>query len=174
MEILEHFQLEALCMIVDAPWYVLNMVTRGIPWVKEEIRCYSSQYSACLSAHPKDSVALVHEQTIPSDRILSMKLVSTLLIEGVVWSAWRITEAVQCTSKQPNSEPHGATRQQAVAKTLAKWTAYQIPSVTVVFVVLVLVCEAYFQKPQEATQNLLHAIVYIFTQCAEFTSTHCK
>jgi hypothetical protein len=25
-----------------------------IPTVKEEIHCYSSQYSACLSAHPND------------------------------------------------------------------------------------------------------------------------
>jgi hypothetical protein len=38
--------------------------------------------------------------------------------------------------KRPSSEPHGAVRQQAIAKTPAKWSAYQIPSVTVVFVVL--------------------------------------
>jgi hypothetical protein len=40
-------------------------------------------------------------------------------------------------SVQPNdrSEPHGATRQQAIAKTLAKWSAYQILSVIVLFVV---------------------------------------
>jgi hypothetical protein len=30
IEILERFQLKALCMIVDAPWYVPNMVIRGI------------------------------------------------------------------------------------------------------------------------------------------------
>jgi hypothetical protein len=35
-------------------------------------------------------------------------------------------------------KPHWATRQQAIAKTPAKWTAYQIPSVIVVFVFLVL------------------------------------
>jgi hypothetical protein len=35
------------------------------------------------------------------------------------------------------SEPHGATRRQAIAKIPAKWSAYQIPSATVVFVVLV-------------------------------------
>jgi hypothetical protein len=43
-------------MIVDAPWYVPNMFIRKdlqIPIVKEEIRRYSSQYSARLSAHPK-------------------------------------------------------------------------------------------------------------------------
>jgi hypothetical protein len=31
---------------------------------------------------------------------------------------------------QTACEPHGATRQQAIAKTPAKWSAYQIPSVT--------------------------------------------
>jgi hypothetical protein len=36
------------------------------------------------------------------------------------------------------TKPHGATRQQAIAKTTAKWSAYQIPSVIVVFVILVL------------------------------------
>jgi hypothetical protein len=44
-------------MIVDAPWYVPNTVILRdlqIPAVKEEIRRYSSHYSALLSAHPKD------------------------------------------------------------------------------------------------------------------------
>jgi hypothetical protein len=39
-------------------------------------------------------------------------------------------------SAHPN-EPHGATRQQAIAKTPNKRSAYRIPSVIVVFVVLV-------------------------------------
>jgi hypothetical protein len=42
-------------MILDAPWNVPNMVIRRdlqTPTVKEEIRCYSSQYSACLRARP--------------------------------------------------------------------------------------------------------------------------
>jgi hypothetical protein len=43
----------------------------------------------------------------------------------------------KCTPKRPSSEPHGAARQQATAKTSAKWSAYQILSVFVVFVVLV-------------------------------------
>jgi hypothetical protein len=41
-------------MIVDAPWYVPNKVIRRdlqIPTVKEEIRRYTSKYSARLSAH---------------------------------------------------------------------------------------------------------------------------
>jgi hypothetical protein len=42
----------------------------------------------------------------------------------------------QHTSKWPNSKPHWATRQQAIAKTPAKWSAYQILSVIVVFVIL--------------------------------------
>jgi hypothetical protein len=32
-----------------------------------------------------------------------------------------------------NSKPHGATRQQAIVKTPAKWSAYQIPSVIVLY-----------------------------------------
>jgi hypothetical protein len=42
----------------------------------------------------------------------------------------------QSTSKWPNSEPRWATRQQAIAKTPAKWSAYQIPSVVVAFVIV--------------------------------------
>jgi hypothetical protein len=43
--IVEGFQSKALRVIVDAPWYVPNTVTRRdlqIPTVKEEIRSYSS------------------------------------------------------------------------------------------------------------------------------------
>jgi hypothetical protein len=59
IEILDSFQSKALRMIVDAPWYVPNTVIRRdlrIPTVKEEIRRYSSQYSARLSAHPDDLI----------------------------------------------------------------------------------------------------------------------
>jgi hypothetical protein len=59
IEILECFQSKALRMIVDAPWYVPNTVIRRdlqIPTVKEEIRRYSSQYSARLSTHPNDLI----------------------------------------------------------------------------------------------------------------------
>jgi hypothetical protein len=55
IQILERFQSKALHMTVDAPWYVPNTVIRRdlhTPTVKEEIRRYSSQYSARLSAHP--------------------------------------------------------------------------------------------------------------------------
>jgi hypothetical protein len=57
IEILEHFQLKALHVIVVEPWYVPNTVFRRdlhTPTAKEEIRCYSSQYSARLSADPND------------------------------------------------------------------------------------------------------------------------
>jgi hypothetical protein len=77
-------------MIVDASWYVPNTVIRRdlqIPTVKVEILSYSSQYSACLSAHPND---------------LTVNLIEL-----------------------PDN------------KTPAKWTAYQIPSIIVVFVILV-------------------------------------
>jgi hypothetical protein len=40
------------------------------------------------------------------------------------------------TPKWTNSEPYVATTQQAIAKTPAKWSAYQISSVTVVFLVI--------------------------------------
>jgi hypothetical protein len=55
IEILERFQSKALHMRVDAPWYVPNTVIRRdlqIPTVKEEIRRYSSQYSASLHNRP--------------------------------------------------------------------------------------------------------------------------
>jgi hypothetical protein len=41
----------------------------------------------------------------------------------------------QCTPKRPSSEPHGANRQLAIAKALAKRSAYQILNVIVLFVV---------------------------------------
>jgi hypothetical protein len=58
-EILERFQSEVLCTTVDAPWYVTNMVIRRdlhTLTAEEEIRHYSSQYSARLSVHPNDLV----------------------------------------------------------------------------------------------------------------------
>jgi hypothetical protein len=57
IEILERFQLKALRMIVDAPWYVPNTLIRRelqTPSVKEEISHYSSHYSARLTAHLND------------------------------------------------------------------------------------------------------------------------
>jgi hypothetical protein len=65
--------------------------------------------------------------------------------------------SIQCspqhTPKRPSSEPLGTSRkQQATVKAPAKWSPYQIPSVTVVFVVPV--CKSHSQKPQEAL-NLL-------------------
>jgi hypothetical protein len=59
IEILERFQSKVLFTIVDAPCYVPNTVIRRdlqTPTVKEEIRHYSSQYSARLSVHPDDLV----------------------------------------------------------------------------------------------------------------------
>jgi hypothetical protein len=62
-------------MIVDAPWYVPNTVIRRdlqIPTVQEEIRRYSSQYSARLSAHSNDPIVNLTEQ--PDNRRLSVSL----------------------------------------------------------------------------------------------------
>jgi hypothetical protein len=62
IENIERFQSKALRMVVDTPWYVPNTVIRKdpqIPTVKKEIHCYSSQYSARLSAHPNDLTELL-------------------------------------------------------------------------------------------------------------------
>jgi hypothetical protein len=51
-------------MILDATWYVPNTVIRRdlqIPAAKEEIRRYSSQYSAHLSTDPNDLVVNLME-----------------------------------------------------------------------------------------------------------------
>jgi hypothetical protein len=56
-------------MIVDAPWYVPNTVIRRdlqIPTVSDEIRSYSSQYSARLSEHPNDLIVNLTE--LPDNR----------------------------------------------------------------------------------------------------------
>jgi hypothetical protein len=70
IEILQRFQSKALSMIVDAPLYV-PVIRRDLqtPTVKEEIRRYSSQYSARLSAHPKDLVVNLMEQPDNSRRL---------------------------------------------------------------------------------------------------------
>jgi hypothetical protein len=79
IEILERFQSKALRMTVDTPWYVPNTVIRRdlqIPTVKEEIRCYSSQYSARLSAHPNDLIVNLSE--LPDNRRLRRHLPNDL------------------------------------------------------------------------------------------------
>jgi hypothetical protein len=71
IDILERFQSKALHMIVDAPWYAPNAVflrDLQIPTVKEEIRRYSSQYSARLSVHPNDLI--VNLIALPGNRRL--------------------------------------------------------------------------------------------------------
>jgi hypothetical protein len=79
IEILERFQSKALRTIMDAPWYVLNMVVRRdlqIPTVKEEIRHYSTQYSARLSGHPNDLIVNLIE--LPDNRRLRRHLPNDL------------------------------------------------------------------------------------------------
>jgi hypothetical protein len=66
-------------MVVDVPWYVPNTVIRRdlqIRTVKEEIRCYSSQYNARLSAHPNGLVVNLVEQ--PDNRRLGRHLPNDL------------------------------------------------------------------------------------------------
>jgi carbonic anhydrase len=78
-KILERFQSKALRMIVDAPWYVPNTVIRRdlqIPTGKEEIRRYSSQYSARLSAHTNDLIVNLVE--LPDNRRLQRHLPNDL------------------------------------------------------------------------------------------------
>jgi hypothetical protein len=81
IEILERFQSKALRMIVVAPWYVPNTVIRRdlqIPTVKEEIRRYSSQYSARLSAHRNDLIRVVMLVELPDNRRLRRHLPNDL------------------------------------------------------------------------------------------------
>jgi hypothetical protein len=64
IEILTRFQSKALCMIVDAAWYLPNKaIWRDLqtPTVKDEIRRYSFQYSARLSAYPNDLIVNLME-----------------------------------------------------------------------------------------------------------------
>jgi hypothetical protein len=75
IEILERFQSKALRVIVDAPWCVPNMVIRRdlqIPTVIGEIRRYSFQYSARLSAHP--NYLIVNLMELPDNRRLRRHL----------------------------------------------------------------------------------------------------
>jgi hypothetical protein len=79
IEILERFQSKALRMIVDAPRYVTNTVILRdlqIPTVKEEIRRYSSQYSARLSTHPNNLIVNLIE--LPDNRRLRRHLPNNL------------------------------------------------------------------------------------------------
>jgi hypothetical protein len=79
IEILERFQSKALRMIVDAPWYVPNTVIRRdhqVLTVKEEIRHYSSQYSALLSVNPNGLV--VNLMKLPVSRRLRRHLPNDL------------------------------------------------------------------------------------------------
>jgi hypothetical protein len=53
--ILERFQLKALRLITDAPWYVPTAIIQRdlqVPSVKEEIHCLSTQYYTGLCTHP--------------------------------------------------------------------------------------------------------------------------
>jgi hypothetical protein len=73
-------------MIVDAPWNVPNTVTRWdlqIPTAKEEIRSYSSQYSARLSAHPNGLAVILMEQP-DNNRRLRRHLPNDLLTRFLV------------------------------------------------------------------------------------------
>jgi hypothetical protein len=72
-------QHRSLRMIVDAPWYVPNTINRRdlqIPTVKEEIRRYSSQYSARLIGHPNDLIVNLTE--LPDNRRLRRHLPNDL------------------------------------------------------------------------------------------------
>jgi hypothetical protein len=85
-EILDRFQSKALLMIVDAPWYVPNTVIRRdlqISTVKEEIRYYSSQYSARLSAHPNDLIINLME--LPDSKRLRKHLLNNLTTKFLVY-----------------------------------------------------------------------------------------
>jgi hypothetical protein len=66
-------------MTVDAPWYVPNTVIRRdlqTPTVAVEIRRYSSQYSARLSAHSNGLIVNLME--LPDNRRLRRHLPNDL------------------------------------------------------------------------------------------------
>jgi hypothetical protein len=65
IEILERFQLEVLHMVVDAPWFMLNMVIQRdlqTPTVKKEFRHCSFQYNAHLTSYSNVLVLKLMEQ----------------------------------------------------------------------------------------------------------------
>jgi hypothetical protein len=71
IEILERFQSEALRIIVDAPWYVLNNHIRRdlqMTSVKEEICRSSNQYCTHLTTHPNYQILTLMES--PGNRCL--------------------------------------------------------------------------------------------------------
>jgi hypothetical protein len=81
IEVLQYFQSKALRMIVDAPWYVPNTVIRRdlqIRTVKDEIRHYSSQFIARLSAYPNDLTVNLMEP--PDNRRLRSHLPTKFLV----------------------------------------------------------------------------------------------
>jgi hypothetical protein len=85
IEILVRFQSTTLRMIVDAPWYVPNTVTRRdlqISTVKEEMKRYSSQYSVRPSAHQNDVIANLMK--LPDNRLLRRYLPNDLPIRLLV------------------------------------------------------------------------------------------
>jgi hypothetical protein len=68
-----------LCIIMDAPWYVQNMVTRKdlqISTVKHEISRYSYHYSKRLSVHPNGLIVNIQEP--PETRRLRKNLLIDL------------------------------------------------------------------------------------------------
>jgi hypothetical protein len=85
IRILGRFQSKASSMIVDAPSYIPNTVSLGdlqTPAVKEEIRHYSSQYSARLSTHPNDLIVNLTE--LPDNRRLRKHLPNDILTRFLV------------------------------------------------------------------------------------------
>jgi hypothetical protein len=79
IEILQRFQSKTLRMIVVAPWYVPNTVIRRdlqVQTVKEEIRRYSCQHSARLSAQP--NYLIVNLMELLDNRRLRRNLPSDL------------------------------------------------------------------------------------------------
>jgi hypothetical protein len=76
-----------------------------------------------------------------------------------------------CISNRSSGEPHGATRKQAIAKAPATWSAYQIPTVTVVFIVLVFKVQ-FFSLIHESHKR--PRIYYLQGSATEHSSTwHC-
>jgi hypothetical protein len=62
--ILESFQLKAVCMLTETPWYAPNTILTEdlqIPKVKHEISDYSYHYSKRLSVQPNELIVSLNK-----------------------------------------------------------------------------------------------------------------
>jgi hypothetical protein len=67
LEILQRFQNKVLRQIVNAPYYVSNLIIQNdlqIPSIKDEIQNYSQKYRERLATHPNELATALMENTL--------------------------------------------------------------------------------------------------------------